>query len=68
MKLRFGLVTLLLIFLAVFAVQNAQVVEVRLLFWTVSMSRALLLIFAASLGALLCWLAMAIHRFGGPRH
>jgi uncharacterized integral membrane protein len=41
-----GLVVLLL----VLAIQNTAVVDVRLLFWTVSMSRALLILFSAVLG------------------
>jgi uncharacterized integral membrane protein len=66
MKLRFGLAIVLLTFVAIFSVQNAEVVEVRLLFWTISMSRALLLFFAVVLGALLCWLSGAIRHMGRP--
>ena len=46
-----GLIALLLV--AVFAVQNAEVVDVRFLFWKLSMSRALLLflVFIAGLAA-----------------
>jgi len=38
-----------------FAVQNATVVELRFLFWTFSLSRALLLIFALAAGFLGGW-------------
>lgn len=40
----------------VFIVQNTEVVEVRLLFWTVAMSRALLIVFLLLLGFVLGWL------------
>jgi len=41
---------LLMACVVLFAVQNATVVELRFLFWTVSLSRALLLIFALAAG------------------
>jgi len=47
-----GLIGLVLIFV----LQNTQVVEVRLLFWTVSMSRALMLFGTVVIGLIGGWL------------
>jgi putative membrane protein len=47
-----GLIGLILIFV----LQNTQVVEVRFLFWTVSMSRALILIGTLAIGLIGGWL------------
>ena len=40
----------------VFVLQNTQVVEVRFLFWTVSMSRALMLFGTFAMGFVAGWL------------
>lgn len=53
--------------LVVFALQNTQVVEVRLLFWTVSMSRVLLILLLLAVGALLGWLAASARRHRARR-
>ncbi|WP_455233960.1 LapA family protein [Thiogranum longum] len=39
-----------------FIVQNAAVVEIRFLFWTFAMSRALMIFFVLAIGVLLGWL------------
>lgn len=57
-----GLALALLV--AVLVLQNTEVVEVRLLFWTLSMSRALLLPLVFLAGLLVGW---ALHRPGQPR-
>jgi lipopolysaccharide assembly protein A len=44
----------------VLAAQNAVVVEIRFLFWTVSMSRALVLLFTLLAGAALGWVACGL--------
>lgn len=59
-KLIIGLVLLGLVVL--FTLQNTQVVEVRLLFWTISMSRVLLIFLLLAVGALLGWLASSASR------
>lgn len=41
---------------AIFVLQNIQVVEVRFLFWTVSMSRALMLFGTLAIGLVGGWL------------
>ena len=40
----------------IFVLQNTQVVEVRFLFWTVSMSRALMLFGTLAIGLVRGWL------------
>jgi len=52
-KLSIGLVLLLL--LLIFIVQNAVVVELHFLFWTLSMSRSLIILFSIFLGVVLGW-------------
>lgn len=52
MKLSWIFVILLLVFVAVFSVQNAAVVTVRFLVWEVAISAALVIQLAALLGAL----------------
>jgi uncharacterized integral membrane protein len=39
-----------------FIVQNAAVVEIRLLFWTLTMSRALMIFLVLAIGIVLGWL------------
>ena len=46
----------LLLLLAIFVLQNTRVVEVRLLFWKVEMSRALMLIVVLAAGLASGWL------------
>ena len=47
---------------AVFVLQNAQVVEVRLFFWTAQASRALVLIGTFILGLFAGWLSGLLRR------
>jgi putative membrane protein len=57
--------TLILVLIGVvllFTLQNTQVVEVRLLFWTLSMSRVLLIFLLLAIGAILGWLANSAFR------
>ncbi len=53
MKLVLGLIMAGLVVL--FIVQNVTVVEVRFLFWTLSMSRALLMFFILAIGIVIGW-------------
>lgn len=46
----------------VFVAQNTAVVEIRFLFWTVSMSRALLIVLLLATGMLLAWLLQGWRR------
>lgn len=52
MKLSWILLILLLIFVAIFSVQNAEPITVRFLAWQLSMSAALVIQLAALLGGL----------------
>jgi len=58
------LVAALLIALAlfVFVAQNTEVVRVDLLFWSVSMSQALLVVLVLAIGMALGWLLHAAYR------
>ena len=51
----------------IFVLQNTQVVEVRFLFWTVSMSRALILIGTLAIGLIGGWLLMLPKRSKAPK-
>ena len=46
----------LIAFVLIFVVQNTQVVEFRFLFWTISMSRALMLFGTLAIGVIAGWL------------
>ena len=51
------IITLILIALAtIFIVQNAAVVDLRFLFWTLSLSRSLMFVFLILIGILIGWL------------
>lgn len=58
MKTNFRLYALLALiaFGTIFIVQNTAVVEVKILFWTLAMSRALMIVFLLLLGFVLGWL------------
>ncbi|HOO90254.1 MAG TPA: LapA family protein [Syntrophales bacterium] len=43
-----------------FIIQNVTVVEIRFLFWTLSMSRALLMFFVLTVGVVIGW---SLHSF-----
>ena len=47
----------------IFIVQNAAAVDVNFLFWTVSMSRSLLIIFTLAIGFLLGWLLRTYYSY-----
>ncbi|MDD5723733.1 MAG: LapA family protein [Syntrophales bacterium] len=51
-------ISLILAGLAVlFIIQNVTVVEIRFMFWTLSMSRALLIFFLLAIGVVIGWSA-----------
>ena len=54
-----GLVVLL-VFLLIFAVQNTQPVDVKLLFWTISTSAVLTILVSYLLGFLTGWLVSVL--------
>ena len=53
---------ILIALVVVFVIQNTQVIEVRLLAWTVSMSRALMVLVTLLIGIIAGWLVAR------PRH
>lgn len=61
MNLKFILALALVFLMTVFVLQNTTVVEIRFLFWTISMSRALLIVLLLVIGTLLGWLAHSLH-------
>ncbi len=64
MKLRWILVLILMVLVALFSVQNATPISVRFLVWEFSMSAALVILLAAMLGALV---GLIVGTFGGRR-
>lgn len=62
MKLSWMLLILLLVFVAVFSVQNAEPITVRFLAWEINMSAALVIQLAALLGGLVGLTASAWSR------
>ena len=56
MNWKFGLIGLLAILLAVFTAQNTEVVEVRFLFFSLEMSRAIMIFGVFVVGLLAGWL------------
>jgi uncharacterized integral membrane protein len=56
MHTRAILTALLVVLSAIFVLQNTQVVEIRFLFWTLSMSRVLMIPLLLAIGMLVGWL------------
>ncbi len=52
-KARNFFIAVLIAFLLIFLVQNTQVVSIQLLFWRLTMSRVILILFTALLGVVL---------------
>lgn len=55
-------ILILLAIVAIFALQNTKVVDVRFFFWSLSMSRILLILALLLVGMLLGWLAHSAWR------
>ena len=64
MHIRAILAALLIALPVVFVLQNTQVVEIRFLFWTLSMSRVLIILLMLAVGMLAGWL---LHGMFGAR-
>ena len=56
MNVKLFIILVLIALVAVFIVQNAEVVELRFLFWTLAMSRALMFVFLVLIGIAAGWL------------
>lgn len=63
MPLYLILIVVLATFAVLFIVQNAAAVDVNFLFWTVSMSRSLLILFTLAIGFLLGWLLRSYYSY-----
>ncbi len=50
MKFRDIILVLLIILVLIFVLQNTQIVEVKVLFWKLSMSRVILIVLALAVG------------------
>ncbi len=55
MTLKRILMLIIGVFFAIFVVQNTQVVEIRFLFWSMQVSRALVLLGTLILGIIIGW-------------
>lgn len=55
MNLKLYFILVLIALASIFIVQNVEVVELRFLFWTLAMSRALLFVFLVLVGIALGW-------------
>ncbi len=66
-RTKLALILSLVALVVLFTLQNTQVVEVRLLFWKLSMSRVLLIFLLLVVGALLGWLAHSLYQRRNPR-
>ena len=55
MNLKLIIILIVASLIVIFITQNATVVDVRFLFWNVSMSRALLIFFLLAIGIVLGW-------------
>ena len=62
MNWKLWVVVTLLVLLGVFVLQNTKVVEVRLLFWKLEMSRSVLLLGVLGSGLAVGWLLRSLRR------
>jgi putative membrane protein len=56
MNLKFGLIIFLAALFGLFVLQNIEQVQVSFLFWSISMSRVIMLFFVISMGIAIGWL------------
>jgi putative membrane protein len=50
----------LLAFVLVFALQNAEIVDIQLLFWTITMPRSLLIFAMLAIGVVVGWFSRSL--------
>jgi lipopolysaccharide assembly protein A len=65
MNIKLALILVLSGIVLVFVTQNVAPVEVTFLFWSISLSRALLIFFALAIGVLIGWF---LHSYVEHRH
>lgn len=62
MKLKLAITIFLLIFVIVFLIQNAAIVEIKFLFWNVAVPRSLLVVMLLLIGMIVGWFVRAMYR------
>ena len=55
MNYKLILILILACFAVIFIIQNVDVVEIRILFWSIQMSRSLLMFFLVAIGLIIGW-------------
>ena len=63
MSFKIGLVAILSLIVLIFLAQNYEVVTVNILFWEISMSRAVLLFFSLLIGFIAGWILRSFHSY-----
>jgi len=58
----------LAVLVIIFVIQNTVVVDIRFLFWTLSMSRALMIFAILAVGIAIGWLLHGHFRHNGQKH
>lgn len=61
-KLKYAALVLLAIVIIIFLIQNADVVEVHLLFWPIQIPRSLLILVSVGIGALSTFIFMMLKK------
>ena len=67
MAYKYLFITILIILVMIFAIQNAAVVEIRMLFWEVSFPRSLLIFTMLLVGIVIGWVTRSIFRISRTR-
>lgn len=62
MTFKLAITTALILLVMIFAVQNAAVVDIRLLFWDVAISRSLLIFMMLFIGVVIGWSLRSVFR------
>ena len=68
MKFKLILALILIGLAVVFIIQNVEVAEVRFLFWSIQMSRALLFFFVLAAGIITGWFIHSYHIYKNRPH
>jgi len=63
MRAKIAVALLLSVFVVVFAIQNAQIIEIKLLVWQLEFSRALLIFLMLTIGIVIGWCLRTLWRF-----
>lgn len=63
-NIKMGVTILLVAFVVLFAVQNAEVLQVNILFWTIESRRVVILFGVLAIGIIVGWIAHSLARKG----